>query len=513
MSLINFSHEKLREIYENSPTIGKGKLTRTDPTSFVNYLDKSVFTMDNGTYCVYINDSFKMYDHKQFTDLYLRKFPDEVSKWYVKDNLKLFSFVLSPSADKIIGDKINLFKGIKSTQKKYDSFSSKTKMLCQRMLDHIKNIICGGSDDQYNYLLKWLKNMVTFVKNPTIAYLKSIQGVGKSIFTDFISQNVIGLDTSLMSNGEPLLNGYNKIFMDKLFVYFDELPTTTKDQWRGISGKMKTYATAKTMTYNEKFEKAISINNIVNYMITTNVDAIQDSEGRRYFILDVSAKVTGNATYFNELAKCQNDKVGNCFYNYLLEHVDNDKFNPAEMPLTNSKSDAIVDHLPRESKFIKNFVLNKKGFSGRFSEFYELFQHFARDSRLTNIGFSKKLTDLGLEKYRGTDNVLMVDFSYEKLLEIATKNQWLHELDEPEASLFSDEPSLLDRNTEIDKLRKENEELKKLLNQQNQKLNLPISKPVNLIKKNKSNDSKSAKTEPLEDDLLEDDYKIDISFD
>jgi len=55
--------------------------------------------------------------------------------------------------------------------------------------------------------------------------------------------------------------------------------------------------------YEDKYEKAFECENLNNYVINTNVDAIKHSEGRRYFILDLSNKRQDDHKYFDNLRK------------------------------------------------------------------------------------------------------------------------------------------------------------------------------------------------------------------
>ena len=48
----------------------------------------------------------------------------------------------------------------------------------------------------------------------------------------------------------------------------------------------------------QKKEKAFIAKNISNYIINSNVDAVKDDNGRRYFILDLSNKRKGDFEFF-----------------------------------------------------------------------------------------------------------------------------------------------------------------------------------------------------------------------
>ena len=97
----------------------------------------------------------------------------------------------------------------------------------------------------------------------------------------------------------------------KLLVVFEELENFSTNQWQGVSTRLKKDTTSDTIIYEEKNEKAFTAKNISNYIINSNVDAIKDDDGRRYFILDLSNKRKGDIEYFNKIySNCMNDEVG-----------------------------------------------------------------------------------------------------------------------------------------------------------------------------------------------------------
>ena len=76
--------------------------------------------------------------------------------------------------------------------------------------------------------------------------------------------------------------------MGKLFVVFEELPTFSKEQWKGVSSKLKTLTTEKMSIFRDLFEKPFQASNLLNFQINTNVEALKDSQGRRIMIMDIN---------------------------------------------------------------------------------------------------------------------------------------------------------------------------------------------------------------------------------
>ena len=68
------------------------------------------------------------------------------------------------------------------------------------------------------------------------------------------------------------------------------------------------------MLIEAKNQNSFKADNINNYMLLSNNDAIKDDDGRRYYIADVSSKNEGNTIFWTDLNKtCFNDLTGHAF--------------------------------------------------------------------------------------------------------------------------------------------------------------------------------------------------------
>ena len=66
------------------------------------------------------------------------------------------------------------------------------------MLSYIHEVWADDVNDSYIYLLNWLANMAQGNKNISCIYNKNVlEGTGKSTFTEFISEYVMGYDLSV----------------------------------------------------------------------------------------------------------------------------------------------------------------------------------------------------------------------------------------------------------------------------------------------------------------------------
>ena len=100
----------------------------------------------------------------------------------------------------------------------------------KRMLAFMKEVWCDGNEKLLQYLLKWFSNLLKGNKNQSILYVKPIEGVGKSTFTDFFIHHVLGSELHAKGDKECLCTANNMDLLGKPFVLFEELPVMSKNE-------------------------------------------------------------------------------------------------------------------------------------------------------------------------------------------------------------------------------------------------------------------------------------------
>jgi hypothetical protein len=199
-----------------------------------------------------------------------------------------------------------------------------------------------------------------------------------------------------------------------------------------MSSTLKRIITSPTLNIERKNLEASEERNICNIILISNNDAIQDSEGRRYFILDVSTKYVGNKKYFDMLHSNFTYEVGQLFYSYLID-VDLTNYDAQAFPMTQSKLDSFSNRLDNVYKFIKDkYVLPKEDIQ-RISvqNFYDKYICYCTENEYKKKGkieFNKLLSDVGINKYKSHE-CYAYKVNYSILKKISDKFHWVHELD------------------------------------------------------------------------------------
>jgi hypothetical protein len=446
-----------------------------DPINCKKYITEHIFPMRGASFIVLENGEAVNYDKQSLKTAYLDKLDKSLSNWFFTKYIGMFSVVCELGKPLVYDDKINVCPQFLHNRKSYDEYSSDIKASVELWKSYMLEVLANDRQDVLNYLLKCYSKIAKGEKLDVCLYFRSPERCGKSKNTDFLREYVFGQKLSIISNSEPLRTTYNKPLLGKLIVIFEELETSSQREWESMSCKLKQMITGNTLMYSNKFEKAYESKNINNYFINTNVEAIQHSEGNRYFCCDVSTKRKADTKYFANLTnKCFNNEVGEAVFNYLLS-IDTSDFVPQrDMPETNNKLDAIADRLPIEYKFLKtNYILRNISVKSSVQDLYDEYALFCKGEEknsLTKNKFCAKLREIGID-YSSSNSKKVYRISHADLMQIATKCKWIHALDEftkqsNDNDLDFGVPNEVDEKDKIiNDLRKQLEEMKKLLDE------------------------------------------------
>lgn len=441
------------------------------------YISNNIHPTFNGTHVIFEDGKPEIIQNDTMNSVYLPRFIiiDEetdyadhtLKEWYKRATIpkKLICDVNKPT---LTSTCVNLAPEIKHKYKAYNSFSNDTKEKLNIFLDYVKLVWTSNNDEIFTYIMKWLSNMIKGNKNKSCLYAKGPEGVGKSTFTDFIKHHVVGMDLCAKGKSDHL-KGNNAQLLGKLFVVFEELQCFSDKEWKAVDSELKDMITDEDGSYSDKYEKRFRAPNINNYIINTNHNAIKGANGRRYMVIPLNTSKQNNHKYFkNIISNCFNDVVGHAFFCYLYE-IDTRKFNSLEIPDTLNKNDLCVELMQPHEKFLKDmYVLCERGINNVIvADLYNAYKLYCDNKRfnpLSLIKFCEGLRNLNLP-YKKSDKVNKYNYSYERLLEIATSHKWLHELDEDNKNVSKNEydDSVFDDDVqqEFNKYRKELEELKK----------------------------------------------------
>jgi hypothetical protein len=396
---------------------------------------------------------------------------------------------------------VNVFPGFLHTEeKKFINFKKSIKDSVDVIWNHIYEVWTNKNQDLFDYIKSWICHVVNGKKMKTCLYLKSGEGTGKSVITEFLQLKVLGKNIVLTtSNPDCVVGQFNAQLQGKLLLILEEAPTSSASEWCSLTNSLKHLITDSSIEIHEKHQTPYTISNIVSTIINTNNNAIKiSSDDRRFVTADISNCRVGDRAYFDKLHECTgNDEVAEAFYWYCKEYANkNSDFRENQIPVTNTKQELIIDNLHSVYDFIKETYLEKKqGLKGKYNEFYSEYEIYCNLKKRNKVGkntVGKLLSNIGIDTKRGTANVVMLEITYERLLEIYQEKNWISDFDSIQKKPINKKPG----RTSLPLAAKP-------------RLCLPIKKPIKIIESDSESDEES------DDDIDYDniDYDGDIDID
>jgi hypothetical protein len=201
--------------------------------------------------------------------------------------------------------------------------------LLQPVLDYIKINICSDNDELYKYIISWLRHTVLHPHQKTgkTIVLQSLPGSGKSMFTQWLIDNVFGTHCANSLKLDDVSGKFNSLLLNKVFVVMEELPVV-RDSYHHVFDTLKDLVTGKTMSIQYKGKEPMIVDNLLNFWISSNHErSIKiDTGDRRYVVIKVNESHIGQYDWFANIAKTVlTEQNGIQFFNYLCSIPDGDE--------------------------------------------------------------------------------------------------------------------------------------------------------------------------------------------
>ncbi|CAB4415429.1 unnamed protein product [Rhizophagus irregularis] len=369
-----------------------------------------------------------------------------INKWFMIEYSTVCVATCDPQKSRIfmLGGQLylNIFPGFLHVLRPISTFESITHQAVKFIFSHIWDIWCSGDWNLTEYIIKWLAGISAGRKMYSILYLKSGQGWGKSIITDFIQRSVLG--TQLVyktSDHQTILGHFNGQLQGKVLLLLEEMPTE-KSQWNNLYRSLKDKVTSDIIEIHEKYKTPTHYKNFMSTIVLTNENALRvENDDRRTVFLDVSPSRKGDLNYFKKLGDAMKyPGASEAFYAYLRAIADAyPDFNGNPPPMTASKQDHIISTLPPLFQFIKDTYLIVKNHITDLpiQEFYRVYTSYCEThciTPLSKINASRILSnELGIKSKKmriGKTTPQVYSISREDLYKKFLNKKWIHEIDE-----------------------------------------------------------------------------------
>lgn len=204
---------------------------------------------------------------------------------------------------------------------------------CSLFLEHLRTTLCGGDEDCYLYLLRWMAQAVQFpgVPGQVAIVLKGRMGTGKSFFARTLGR-LFGRHYLAVADSKRLVSNFNSHLRDCVLLFADEAFYAGDKKHESI---LKALITEDVLAIEAKGKDIEMGVNCLHVIMASNEDwAVPASmDDRRFFVLSVKDEVRNAHGHFGAI-QTQMEAGG---YSALLDQLlkmDLRTFNVRQRPET-----------------------------------------------------------------------------------------------------------------------------------------------------------------------------------
>ena len=280
--------------------------------------------------------------------------------------------------------------------------------LLERIYYHIKEVVCSGHVDLYEYFLNWTASTIQYPDRPagSALVLRGGKGSGKGVIGRFL-KNIWGHHGLHIFNAKHLVGSFNGHFNDICFVFADEAFYSGDKQHESV---LKGLITEPTTTIERKGIDAVQQPNYLKVFMATNSDyAVPASrDERRYCVMDVSNVHIGDRDYFSALhGDCESLEAQSAFL-YEMQNKDLTGWHSGDIPDSIGLRAQRYHSMDSVQKWIVD-ALNNGQFGCDITGSWEnalssekLFIHYMAWCEFGKVSEYRRLNQCQIGKYLGT---------------------------------------------------------------------------------------------------------------
>lgn len=235
---------------------------------------------------------------RQLSDLYANNrrpngFGNVINYWYKHPQRRQFRRIVFDPSGQAPKDCYNLWCGWPIEPVKGD---------CSKFWDHLRNVICSGDEDKYQWLRRYMAHAIQRPNNlPEVAIiLTGVEGAGKGVFVQTFGQ-LFGPHFISVHRTDDVVGRFNAHLAHVLLLYADEATWGGDKQRQGV---LKAGITEKRIRVEQKNQPSYEVNNYRRTIFASNEPwpvAVGEND-RRFVLLEVSDARVGDHRYFDEIA-------------------------------------------------------------------------------------------------------------------------------------------------------------------------------------------------------------------
>ena len=224
--------------------------------------------------------------------------------------------------------------------------------------DFLRDIICAGSEKNYDYLIRFLAHMIQkpHEKPGVIITLLGGQGTGKGFFFSLL--RAIWTRTTLQVSDIEQVTGRFNACLERNFVICMDEALFSGD--RKAMDRLKSMITEYVIQIEQKFQPARSIQAVHRLFASSNHSHFGNIEmdDRRFVFLSVSNSKQQDTSYFGQIAAFIEDEKTVGALIYYLQRKDLTTFNVRAKPNTNEHLEQKLKSLQGVARMWYEFLVN-----------------------------------------------------------------------------------------------------------------------------------------------------------
>lgn len=244
--------------------------------------------------------------------------------WRTHDKRRQYETIVFAPEIQVPDDYYNLWKGFAVQSLPGD---------CSLFLAHVRDNVCAGIEENFNYLMGWMARTVQIPAQPgeVAIVMRGGRGVGKSFFAKMFG-SLFGRHFMQVSNSSHLVGNFNNHLRDLVVLFADEAFYAGDKRHESI---LKTLVTEDMMAIEAKGVDVENVPNYIHLIMASNDMHVIPAGGdeRRFFVTDVGTGSQQNNPYFAAIAD-QLDSGGREALLHLLMKYDLSEYNVRAVPRT-----------------------------------------------------------------------------------------------------------------------------------------------------------------------------------
>lgn len=264
------------------------------------------------------------------------------------------TIVFAPGSE-VVEDAYNLWRGF--------AVDALPGTLHESLLHHLRDNLCRGNLEQYNYLVGWMARVVQQPDSPgeVAVVLRGKRGTGKGVFVKALG-SLFGRHYLQVSDSKHLVGAFNAHLRDTILLFGDEAFFAGDKKHESV---LKTLITEEQIIIEGKGIDAEAAPNYVHLCLASNEDWVVPAglDERRFFAIEVGDDHKQDHGYFRKI-KLDLDNGGRQHLLHYLLTYDLTDYEVRQVPQTRALQQQKVLSMNSETGWFFEKLLEGRLFRG-----------------------------------------------------------------------------------------------------------------------------------------------------